>query len=185
MKEHPSPIRILVVDDDKDYTQTQSEWLREEGNETVGVFSEKEAREFLKDHGKELDLALVDMYMEAQDSGLKLVELIDREYPWVVTIIVTGYGNFQDAVRCMEAGAFSYIMKGESPPELIIETLNKASGHLSNRLRVIPFLQEVRAAINGLLQRVGCVEAMLVRIEDELRPRGPEIVESTESNDGE
>jgi DNA-binding NtrC family response regulator len=189
MSEHAEKIRILVVDDEKDYANTQCAWLRERGYEATGVLSLAEAERHLQEHAKEVDLALVDMYMEDRDSGLKLVELTEQRYPWIVSIIVTGYGDFHNAVACMEAGAFSYVMKGESPPELILQIIKKASQHLSGRLRIIPYLHTVRDTITELLQKIDDVEAVFARIEDELRPREGESAEDSdrdsESNDGE
>jgi DNA-binding NtrC family response regulator len=100
-------VKVLVIDDEEQYTNKQCKWLRSEGYDAAGVLSEAEARVFLAEKGESVDIALVDMYMETGDSGLKLIRLIRGEYAWIVPIVVTGYAEFSNAAECMEAGSFS------------------------------------------------------------------------------
>jgi DNA-binding NtrC family response regulator len=166
MKGRDERARVLVVDDGEQYAMSQSGWLREQGYEASCAFSEQEARAYLEEHAREVDVALLDMFMEKPDSGLRLVELVGEKYPWIVTIIVTGHGEFDNAVRCMEAGAFSYIMKDESPLDLILQTLKK--GLASKARRIGPFVGEALSLIDDTMQKNHELQALLARISEEL-----------------
>jgi len=166
-------MRVLLIDDDLDYVNSQIGYLRERGHDALGKYSQRETVEYLEGHAKELDLALIDMYMEDdEEAGLKIVQLIDRRYPWIIPIIVTGHGDFANAIRCMENGAFSYIMKGESPPGLVIATINQASARLlSDRVRVSrPYLQDLKGAIDQVASKIDDMQELLSRMIDEIAP---------------
>jgi len=183
------PISILVVDDDHDFTEVMSKRLDRSGYEVVVASSEKEARQILKARAKQLNLALLDMYMDTTRSGLRLVELIGREYPWMVTIVVTGWPDFETVVKCMEAGAFSYVTKAndESFPDLVVQTIEKASlrfSFVSQLHSLHPHLKEIRKEINNLMRRIHDIEAEILRIEDEIVAVSGQSIGSIESNDG-
>ena len=80
---HPPPWRVLVVDDEPDVYAVTALSLRGfhyagRGLELLKAFSGREAREIL-DREPEIALALIDVVMESDDSGLKLVEYIRKD----------------------------------------------------------------------------------------------------------
>lgn len=79
--------RILVVDDDPDVTEQIGALLGAEGYEIVAVGGADEAEEALLDARP--DLAIVDLMMEHQDSGLMLCRRIKRLYPGTPVIVYT------------------------------------------------------------------------------------------------
>jgi DNA-binding NtrC family response regulator len=139
-------MKILVVDDDTSFTNKESEWLEIEGYQVIKAYSEVIARKILTEFNEIILVALIDMRMESEDSGLNLVKLIKARYPWIVTIIVTANGNLENAARCMENGCFSYIIKGETPPALIRQTLKKAI----EQNRYIVSIPRLRAGLTEL-----------------------------------
>jgi DNA-binding NtrC family response regulator len=122
-------MKILVVDDDREYADKQCEWLTNEGYAAAGVYSEQKARDYLADNGKDINLALIDMYIDTRVSGLNLIRLIREDYPWIVPIVVTAHADFSNAASCMEEGCFSYIVKGETPVGVIRQTIRKAQDY--------------------------------------------------------
>jgi len=106
------------------------------------------------------------MYMgPKKQGGLELVELISEKYPWIVSIIVTAHADFGNAVKCMEAGAFSYIRKAEDPPELKRQTILKATERYRQTAR---FLREGSQLIRRLRKQLHDLEELIQRIADEL-----------------
>lgn len=165
-------MKILVVDDDNDFTSKQCAWLETEGYDAVGVNWEREARDYLAENGEDITIALIDMYMEEEDSGLRLVRLIRESYPWIVPIVITGHADFGDAARCMEEGCFSYIVKGETPPDMIRQIIRKAVEH-HRFLTVLPRLktglEELRNAFAELVNSINSINKNMERTLDSVR----------------
>lgn len=163
-------MKVLVVDDDNDFTSKQCAWLEKEGYDAVGVNWEREARNYLAENGEHITIALIDMYMEEEDSGLKLIRLIKKSYPWIVPVVITGRANFGDAARCMEEGCFSYIVKGETPPDMIRQIIRKVVEH-HRFLTILPRLksgaEELRVQLAELDKQMERTSCSLQRFEDE------------------
>lgn len=75
--------KLLIVDDDADIHQVTRMALRrtryeDRSLEFISAKSEKEAREVLAEH-KDIAVVLLDVIMEARDSGLRLVKFIREE----------------------------------------------------------------------------------------------------------
>jgi DNA-binding NtrC family response regulator len=171
-------MKILMVDDNRDFAAEQCEWLKEEGYRAIRAHSERDARKSLAENGEEIDVALIDMYMEAPDSGLKLIKLIGERYPQIVPIVITGHADFENAARCMEEGCFSYIVKGETPPNVIRQTIEKATEYYKLRVsyrqlwNTMPRLKQGLTTLRGqfaeLTKTMKQVSDTLRRVEDEL-----------------
>lgn len=165
-------IRILIIDDDHDFANTQVQYLKDHGYEAIALYTVESARDYLQSNGSEVSIALVDMVM-ARDgvAGLNLVQLMSTHYPWIVSIIVTAYADYGNAVKCMQAGAFTYISKGAAPQALITETVKKAAEkfRLRSRLATIrPSVIEIKKVAEEILQKAHDIEEMLLRITDEV-----------------
>jgi DNA-binding NtrC family response regulator len=162
---------ILIIDDNRDFTNKQCELLSNEGYGVTAAYSESEARECLNENGKDIGIALIDMYMESKDSGLKLVRLVKESYPWIVPIVITGYTDFEDAARCMEEGCFSYIMKEKISLDLFLQTIKKAVERhqfLTEIPRFKSGLAELRKQFVELTKKMNEMISTLGRIEDEI-----------------
>jgi len=164
-------VKILVVDDQEDFTRKQCDWLREEGYDAVGIYSEKEARDYLTEKGGDISIAIIDMYMESKDSGLKFIRLAKESYPWIVPIVMTGHADFENAAKCMEDGCFSYIVKGETPINMIRQTIRKAVEHH----QLITALPRIRSGVEELNDQfkefnkwINKMSFSIQRLEDEL-----------------
>jgi len=165
-------IQVLIIDDERDFADAQAEYLVGQGYETSAVYTLASALEHLKDSGPKVNIALIDMYMGRDtEAGLKLVRLMSKQYPWIVPIVVTGHGVLDNAAKCMQAGAFSYIQKGASPQDLITETLKKAVEKCRMRSRwatIRPSVIEIKKVSEEIRQRAHDMEEMLLRITDEV-----------------
>lgn len=95
--ERPQPWKILFVDDETEVHDAARLVLRDfrfagRALEIKSCHSAREAREFLKKNNEDYALALIDVVMEEDDSGLLLVEYIRKELGNARIRIVLGTG---------------------------------------------------------------------------------------------
>jgi DNA-binding NtrC family response regulator len=159
-------VRIFLGDDEEQFALTQTQWLEKQGYAVTCASSVEGAKKRLKKDAQKLDLALIDMYMGSdKQGGLELVKLISEKYPWIVSIVITAHSGIRNAVACMEAGAFSYIIKGEDTPELKRQTILKATERFR---KTNLYLREFRRSIRGLTRQLHNLEELIQRMVDEL-----------------
>jgi len=89
----------------------------------------EEALEWLEGHYA--DICLTDIRMPRLD-GLKLLERINERYPWMVTIIVSSYDEFEYARKSLQLQAVDYILK-PIEPEQLVRSLDTAAESLARR----------------------------------------------------
>jgi DNA-binding NtrC family response regulator len=106
---------ILVIDDDKIILDSLCEFLSLEGFRTAGAETLKGALAKLQEEN--YALALTDVNLPDGD-GLELVDIIRKEYPQTVVIVITGYGTIESAVRAIKLGAYDYLTKPIADDEL-------------------------------------------------------------------
>jgi PAS domain S-box-containing protein len=100
--------RLLIVDDEVKLMNALCETLTEQGYETRGLTSGREALEVLK--GQDFDVLLTDLMMPEMD-GIALLRAALEIDPHLVGIVMTGQGTVQTAVNAMKTGAFDYVLK--------------------------------------------------------------------------
>jgi len=99
---------ILVIDDDKIILDSLCEFLSLEGYRTDGAETLKGALARLQEEN--YSLVLTDVNLPDGD-GLELLDITRKEYPQTVTIVITGYGTIESAVRAIKLGAYDYLTK--------------------------------------------------------------------------
>ncbi len=117
------PLRILMVDDEEIIYQTISSYLLDLGHQVDRAYNASKALEAVKK--KEYDLAMVDIRMPGMD-GISLMSKIMEIRPEMLVVIITGYGNFDMAIKSIKLGAIDFLTK----PVRLIEidaVLEKAS----------------------------------------------------------
>lgn len=103
-----TPDRVLIVDDEADIRALLEITLTRMGLDTYAAANLTEAHAALA--ASHYDLCLTDMRLP-DGLGLELVrEIQNREQPLPVAVI-TAYGNMQDAVESLKAGAFDFVTK--------------------------------------------------------------------------
>jgi DNA-binding NtrC family response regulator len=121
--------RVLVVEDDPNSLEVTTAFVAESGAEVVAASSVDEARSALSRHGSEISLVITDIRLRHQ-SGLDLFREVRRHHPEVPVILVTAYGNADEAVAAMRDGALYYFTKPVNFPlllRLVAETLEKGA----------------------------------------------------------
>ena len=101
-------IKILVVDDDKDYNLYLAKFLSDEGYITKGITKPMDTLSTLKQ--EKFHIVILDLKMP-QISGTELLKEIKSKYPNLCVIILTGYPSFKTAVETMKLDAFDYLKK--------------------------------------------------------------------------
>ena len=113
-----SPVRILVVDDDKAFRVATSALLKDEGYSVRAVSSGREGIDALK--SERFDILLSDLVMEGMN-GIELLKIVKEEHPRLTVIMVTGFGSIKTAVEAMRLGAHDYLTKPCNNDELLIK----------------------------------------------------------------
>jgi FixJ family two-component response regulator/DNA-binding HxlR family transcriptional regulator len=101
-------MRILVVDDDPQFREELTTLLSDEGHKTFSAPSVRRALELLETES--IDVLFTDLKMPRQ-SGLELLAEVNRRWPGIFTVMVTGFATVPTAVEAMKNGAFDYIAK--------------------------------------------------------------------------
>lgn len=116
-------VRVLVVEDERDYRDFLKQQLEEmgcrvktaeDGSAAVSAFADDE-----------YDLVFLDQRLPGRDGVevLKQLKAINRDVP---VVIMTAYGFVQHAVQAIKAGAFDYVAKEELSQDVMDLTMSKA-----------------------------------------------------------
>lgn len=101
--------KILLVDDNKTNLELMKVILEEEGYNLVSCNSAMEALRKLKRDS--FDLVITDFLMPPGKNGIELTEEIKNKYPETEVIIITAYGDIENAVRAIKLQASDFIQR--------------------------------------------------------------------------
>lgn len=110
--------KILIIDDEEDYCDVLAMILQTEGYQVKKCTKPKEVIEMVK--AEDFDLILSDLIMPELD-GVELLKIVKKLKPCIYFIIMTAFGTIENAVKAMKFGAFTYVIKGSDPKELLKE----------------------------------------------------------------
>lgn len=99
---------ILIVDDDKIILDSLCEFLKLEGYNAAGAESYKQAVSQIQKN--KFALVITDVNLP-DGNGFELLNLIKKNHPQTVVIIITGYGSIESAVEAIKIGAYDYLTK--------------------------------------------------------------------------
>lgn len=108
---------LLLVDDDRQIRESMSEWLASHGLEVDVAAGCGDALEALS--RRTYDLLLVDVRLKDGD-GMALLEQVRRNRPDCQVVMMTGYGEPEQAVEAVRAGALDYLTKPIIGDELVM-----------------------------------------------------------------
>ena len=115
-------IRILLVDDEKDFVETLAERLRTRGFHVTEALNGEEALEKLKEYN--FDVTILDVQMPGI-SGIEALEAIKKLKPLTEVLMLTGHGTIETAIDGMKLGAFDFLMK-PCDMDVLLEKINRA-----------------------------------------------------------
>ena len=109
------PVRVLVVDDEKNIRTTLALCLEGFGCKVEQAANSAAALEALR--LEPFDLAFCDLRL-GQESGLDLVPRLLAERPGLEVVIITAYATIDTAVEAMRRGAKDYLPKPFTPAQI-------------------------------------------------------------------
>ena len=118
------PLKILIVDDEKEFVSTLVERLIFRDFDAQGVFNGKQAVQ--KVTTETFDVVILDLKMPGMD-GIETLRSILEIQPAVKVLLLTGYGSSEISKEGLNAGAFDYIAKPVNITSLI-QKMNEAAG---------------------------------------------------------
>ncbi len=107
--------RIFIIDDNKDQLILLKGAVEKRGYKVYTFLSAKEG--FSKIDTYMPFLVITDMKMPNM-TGKELLYKIKTNYPDIEVVIITGYGEIEEAVECMKMGAYHYMLKPINMDEL-------------------------------------------------------------------
>ncbi|MFC5283258.1 response regulator [Pedobacter alpinus] len=113
---------ILIIDDEIGICLIMSKFLTKNGYKTTTAESGAAAFEHLKN--QKFDLVLSDFRLEDTD-GREILRKIKSDYPEVIVIMVSGFGDPNLANELIRMGAYDFINK-PIYPNVILETVKNA-----------------------------------------------------------
>jgi DNA-binding response OmpR family regulator len=117
-----SRLRVLLVDDERDFVTTLAERLQIRDIETIVAFDGEQALQIVE--AENPAVVVLDVMMPGL-GGLDVMKLVKNKHPQTQIILLTGHGSISDGIKGMRMGAFDYIMKPVQIEELI-KKMNEA-----------------------------------------------------------
>ena len=108
--------RVLLVDDEPDFTDTLVRRLGMRQLHVHGVYSGAAALDYTDRNP--VDVVVLDVRMPGMD-GIQTLREIKARHPLVEVIMLTGHANVEVAIEGMKLGAFDYLMKPVKIDDLV------------------------------------------------------------------
>lgn len=102
--------RIIVIDDEKDFLDTIKRGLVMAGYRNLVTVNDPVEASRLFEQGQQFDLALIDITMPGM-KGTRLLKHIKQHSPGTECIMITALDEARQAVDCIKAGAYDYLVK--------------------------------------------------------------------------
>jgi DNA-binding NtrC family response regulator len=105
----PNLVDIALLDDDPDFRTYMEDFLKDEGAYQARAFGR--AADLLAACEQQLpDIILLDMKM-GEISGAEVLETLQRRWPGICVIVVTGYPSLDDMRATFKLKVFDYLAK--------------------------------------------------------------------------
>jgi DNA-binding NtrC family response regulator len=108
--------RVLIVDDEQDYSKLLSERMQHRGLMVSTACNGQEALEKIRAEG--FDAIILDMKMPAMD-GVETLKRIKEVNVDLQVIFLTGYATVEKGVEAMKLGAMDFLQKPAELTELM------------------------------------------------------------------
>jgi CheY-like chemotaxis protein len=111
----PATRRVLFVDDDTAFLDTVRELMGILSEGQWDIFTAESASQAFALMQKHLvDLAVIDVQMGVMD-GIQMLSMLNRGYPNVQKVVLTGHANEKYRAACLSNGAELYLLKPTNP----------------------------------------------------------------------
>jgi len=115
-------VKILLVDDEKDFTEVLSERMETRGYSVEIVNSGPAAIKKVKE--KSYDAIILDLSMPEMD-GIDVLKILLKDNPDLQIIFLTGHATLEKGIEAVKLGAVDFIEKPVNIEQLL-EKVNEA-----------------------------------------------------------
>jgi signal transduction histidine kinase len=157
--------RILIVDDDVSLAENVAEILEALSVETEVASRAADALARVKQ--RHFDLVLVDVRLP-DGNGTALVGPIREHSPHTEVVLITGDATVDSAVTAVSMGAFAYVLKPFSPPDLI-EVARRALAQVRHGLEREQLQRELERSERRHREVIEAIPALVLAIDPEGR----------------
>lgn len=110
------PIRLLLVDDEKGFTDVLAKRMSKRHIQVEKAFSGTEAIQKLRN--KDFDIAVLDLKLGDMD-GIDILKIFKKMVPGLKVMMLTGHGSEEAAQQGIAHGAVDYLTKPFDINELV------------------------------------------------------------------
>lgn len=173
MSKAVAPMRVLVVDDDREICDYMETFLSKDGLEVKTISEPELVSDEVKNGG--YHMVVLDLMMPKID-GVEVLQRIRKVDSDVAVVIFTGYPTFESAVQSMKLDAVDYLKKPFDPDEFreVVDRVMRKKGLMrspeENLHRVIGetvrnLRKEVNLTLKQMARRTGLSVSLLSQIE--------------------
>jgi two-component system nitrogen regulation response regulator NtrX len=157
--------RILIVDDEASIRRSLAGILSDEGFVPAEAAEGEAALAELRGEAPP-DLVLLDIAMPGRD-GVEILEEMQRTWPSVPVVMMSGHGTIETAVRATQLGAFDFLEK-----PLSVEKLLLTIRHALERARLQRENQRLRAEAVRAHEILGD-SSLIQKLKEQIRVAAP------------
>jgi len=116
------PMKILLVDDEKEFADTLSERLQTRNLGPAVAYNGEDALSIVEADSP--DVMVLDMRMPGID-GMEVLRRVKKENPSTEVIVLTGHGSEKEKALALRLGAFAYLLK-PADIDVLSDTVRRA-----------------------------------------------------------
>jgi len=110
-------VKILLVDDEKSIRITLGDALEDAGHEVIRAGTAAQAARHVA--AEDFEGLITDLRLPDGD-GLDVLQAAKERNPEMVSLVITGHGSVESAVKAMQIGAFDYLQKPFLDEEVLV-----------------------------------------------------------------
>jgi two-component system NtrC family response regulator len=152
-------LSILLVDDEESILTSIKSFLSRRGHTLLTATDGEEGIEIVRDNA--IDLVLTD-YRMPKKNGLEVLKEVKKINPNIDVVVITAFGNLDDAVGIMKNGAYDYLTKPIDLDELenLINRISEKRILIEENKILREQLQE-KFKFNSIISQSGEMESVL------------------------
>jgi len=161
-------LQVLIVDDDPALLQALPETLRLRMNGVAVDTADSAVAALERISAREYDAIVTDIKMPGMDGLTLLAEILARR-PDTPTLMITGHGEYDLALRCLRGGAYDFIEKPIDRDRFVASLHRAIQAHALNR-RVEDrrsALERCAIELEKIAENLGRAEARILIVDDD------------------
>src|SRR2546427_289527 len=161
-------LHVLIVDDDPALLQALPETLRLRMNGVTVDTADSAVAALDRISARDYDAIVADIRMPGMDGLTLLAEILGRR-PGTPTLMITGHGEEDLAVRALRGGAYDFIQKPIDRDQFVASLHRAIAAHALNRLvkdRQLA-LEHCAIELEKIAEKLGREEARVLIVDDD------------------